>query len=93
MRRCLIRGLFVLFVALFWVSSSWGLDQIVEKKVFELPEFTLVSGQKIPQVKVGYEAYGKMAPTGDNVILICHFYSGNSHAAGKYAPDDPAPGH
>ncbi len=93
MKRCFPRTLAVFFLALLWVSSSFGLDQIVEKKVFELPEFTLVSGQKIQQVKVGYETYGKMAPSADNVILICHFYSGNSHAAGKYAADDPAPGY
>jgi len=78
---------------IFLAASAWALDEIVEKKVFELPEFTLVSGQKIAPVKVGYETYGKMAPSADNVILICHFYSGNSHAAGKYSPDDPAPGY
>ncbi len=87
-----------LLAAWFWVlllaaTTASALDEIVEKKVFELPEFSLVSGQKIQQVKIGYETYGKMAPTGDNVILICHFYSGNSHAAGKYAPNDPAPGY
>lgn len=87
--------LFIWGLIFTWVvvPGGFALDQIVEKKVFEIPEFTLVSGEKIAPVKIGYETYGKMAPTGDNVILICHFYSGNSHAAGKYAPDDPAPGY
>ena len=39
-------------------------------------------------MKVGYETYGRLNASGDNAILICHFFSGNSHAAGKYAPDD-----
>ena len=29
----------------------------------------------------------------DNVILITHFFSGNSHAAGKYSEDDPQAGY
>jgi homoserine O-acetyltransferase len=70
-----------------------ALDAIVEKKSFELKEFSLVSGKKLSPVKIGYETYGTLAPTKDNVILICHFYSGNSHAAGKYKADDPAPGY
>jgi homoserine O-acetyltransferase len=74
-------------------STCLGLDEIVEKKTFSLNEFTLASGKKLQQVKVGYETYGTLAPSKDNVILICHFYSGNSHAAGKYKADDPAPGY
>lgn len=85
---------FVLFVSLFFACGVvWGLDEIVEKKTFALDEFTLVSGQKISQVKVGYETYGTLSPTKDNVILICHYYSGNSHAAGKYAATDKVPGY
>jgi homoserine O-acetyltransferase len=70
------------------VPASWGLDQIIEKKTFSLKEFTLVSGKKIAPVQIGYETYGTLARTGDNVILICHFYSGNSHAAGKYSAEE-----
>ncbi|MGE5840204.1 MAG: alpha/beta fold hydrolase, partial [Deltaproteobacteria bacterium] len=34
-----------------------------------------------------------LAPTKDNVILICHFYYGTSHAAGKYSAEDKIPGY
>jgi homoserine O-acetyltransferase len=30
---------------------------------------------------------------GDNAILICHYFSGDSHAAGKYAADEKIPGY
>lgn len=44
-------------------------------------------------VTVGYETYGTLNTARDNVILIAHFFSGNSHAAGKYAASDAAPGY
>ncbi len=86
-------GFTIFFAVLFAWSTGWGLDEIVEKKTFSLDEFTLVSGKKISKVEVGYETYGSLAPTKDNVILICHYYSGNSHAAGKYSPNDKVPGY
>ena len=93
MKKTMALGV-VLLVSLFFVCAvCWGLDEIVEKKTFSLDEFTLVSGQKISPVKIGYETYGTLAPTKDNVILICHYYSGNSHAAGKYAATDKVPGY
>jgi homoserine O-acetyltransferase len=68
-------------------------DLIVEKKVFELPSFTTQSGRMLKNVKVGWESYGKLNADRSNAILICHFFSGNSHAAGKYDPKDAAPGY
>lgn len=68
-------------------------DMIVEKRTFTLPEFTAHAGGKIKNMKIGWEAYG--APNADmsNVVLICHFFSGSSHAAGKYAAEDKTPGY
>jgi homoserine O-acetyltransferase len=68
-------------------------DGPVEKKVFTLPSYTTAGGQTIRDVRVGYETYGTLAPAKDNVVLVCHFFSGNSHAAGKYTPADAAPGY
>jgi len=82
-----------LIAIVFLVTSSYALDQIVEKKTFTLKELTLASGKKIAPVQVGYETYGTLAPTKDNAILICHFYSGTSHAAGKYSAEDKVPGY
>ncbi len=63
-------------------------DGAVEKKVFSLPSYTTVAGATIPDVRVGYETYGKLNAAGDNAIFIPHFFSGNSHAAGKYRESD-----
>jgi homoserine O-acetyltransferase/O-succinyltransferase len=66
---------------------------VTDKKVFELPSYTTFGGKAIKQVKVGYETYGKLNAAGDNAVFIAHFYSGNSHAAGKYKASDVAPGY
>jgi homoserine O-acetyltransferase/O-succinyltransferase len=68
-------------------------DLIVEKKVFELATFTTQSGRTLKGVKVGWESYGRLNADRSNAILICHFFSANSHAAGKYAASEAAPGY
>ena len=74
-------------------GPSPAYDGVVEKKVFEMPTYTTVGGKTIKQVRVGWESYGKLNDRRDNAILIAHFYTGNSHAAGKYAASDAAPGY
>jgi homoserine O-acetyltransferase len=66
---------------------------LVEKKIFTLPSYTTVGGQEISDVRLGYETYGKLNFGGDNVIFIAHFYSGTSHAAGKYKESDVLQGY
>src|SRR5690606_28611917 len=66
-------------------------EMLVEKQTFTTTNFTTVGGKTIPDVTIGWEAYGELNETKDNVILITHFFSGNSHAAGKYTAADPQP--
>jgi homoserine O-acetyltransferase/O-succinyltransferase len=66
---------------------------IVAKKIFELPEFSTLSGRTIKNVRVGWESYGALNADKSNAILVCHYFRGTSHAAGKYAESDPAPGY
>jgi homoserine O-acetyltransferase len=68
-------------------------DGPVEKKTFTLPSYTTVSGKPIKDVRVGYETYGTLNAAGDNAIFVPHFFTATSHAAGKYAPSDAAPGY
>jgi len=68
-------------------------DGIAKKEVFTLPSYTTVSGKTLKNVRVGYESYGTLNAAKDNVVLICHFFTGTSHAAGKYKPEDTAPGY
>jgi homoserine O-acetyltransferase len=66
---------------------------LTQKKVFELPSYTTVGGKVIKQVRVGYETYGALNADKSNAIFIAHFYSGTSHAAGKYKASDAAAGY
>jgi len=83
-----------LAVALVPTSAyAQSTDLIVEKKTFELPLYTTAAGQPIKNVKVGWEAAGTLNAERSNAILITHFFSGTSHAFGKYAPGDKAAGY
>ncbi len=82
--------LFMLLVASPARAQDVGL---VEKKTFTLAAYTTVGGQAINNVRLGYETYGKLNARGDNAVFIAHFYSGTSHAAGKYKESDVAPGY
>ncbi len=79
--------------ALFMPPSGHAYDGPVEKKVFTLPSYTTTGGKTIKDVRVGYETYGKLNAAGDNAIFVPHFFTSTSHAAGKYAPTDAAPGY
>jgi homoserine O-acetyltransferase/O-succinyltransferase len=74
-------------------SHAQSGDVIVEKKTFELPSYTTVAGETIKSVKIGWEAAGTLNADRSNAILVTHFFSGTSHAFGKYAPDDKVAGY
>jgi homoserine O-acetyltransferase len=68
-------------------------DGLVQKKTFFMPNYTTVGGKTIKDLKVGWESYGKLNDAKDNVVLVPHFYSANSHVAGKYKADEAVPGY
>lgn len=87
-----------LMAAALALAAGFALAQdaaplLTEKKVFELPAYTTVGGAVIKNVRVGYETYGKLNAAGDNAVFIAHFYSGTSHAAGRYRASDAAAGY
>ena len=68
-------------------------EPLVAKKVFELPAYKTLGGKTIKNLQVGWESYGELNAAKDNAILICHYFSGNSHAAGRYTAGDQRPGY
>jgi homoserine O-acetyltransferase/O-succinyltransferase len=86
--------LIVLCLALAPVAASaQSADLIVEKKTFELPSYTTVAGETIRNVRIGWQAAGTLNAEKSNTILVTHFYTGTSHAFGKYAPTENLPGY
>jgi homoserine O-acetyltransferase len=83
----------VLVLALLLCGAAQAADLIVEKKTFDLPSYDSVGGGTIKNVKIGWQAAGTLNADKSNAILITHFFSGTSHAFGKYAPGDAAAGY
>ena len=90
MRRCAAVAVFMLLAP---IAARAQTDLIVEKKTFELPSYTTAAGAVIKNVKIGWEAAGTLNAEKSNAILITHFFSGTSHAFGKYAASDKAAGY
>ncbi|MBU1106209.1 MAG: homoserine O-acetyltransferase [Candidatus Riflebacteria bacterium] len=65
---------------------------LTEKRRFTAGDYSFKhSGKTIP-VTFGYETYGKLNDRADNAILVCQYFTGTSHAAGRYAESDLIPG-
>ncbi len=83
----------VVFSSTAFCAANKANTMLVEKQHFTTKDFTTVSGVTLEQVDIGWESYGKLNANKDNVILITHYFSGTSHAAGKYKADDALPGY
>lgn len=79
--------------ALLFPNPGYSYNEIVTKQEFQIPHFVTTGGKSIHNVRIGYETYGTLNKEKNNVILITHYFSGSSHAAGKYKPTDPLPGY
>jgi homoserine O-acetyltransferase len=77
----------------FFAPLALAQALLTEKKFFTLPQYTTQGGKTIKNVRVGYETYGKLNAAGTNAIFIAHFFTGTSHAAGRYKADEKAAGY
>ena len=65
---------------------------LTEKIRFDAGKYTFLHCKKTIPVSFGYETYGRLNKSKDNAVLVCHYFTGTSHAAGRYNESDPAPG-
>ncbi len=67
---------------------------IVEKQFLSIEDkdFTLQCGEKLNNITIAYETFGTLDKNKNNVILVCHALTGDSHAAGFYKETDEKPG-
>jgi homoserine O-acetyltransferase len=75
------------------VDTRAQTSMIVEKKVFVMPSLRMQGGETVEDVRVGWESYGTLNADKSNAILVTHFFSGTSHAAGKYRESDAVAGY
>ena len=65
----------------------------IKSEIFKYEsDFFTTNGEKINNLKISYQTYGKLNKDKDNAILICHYFSGDKHIAGKYSKDDETAG-
>jgi homoserine O-acetyltransferase/O-succinyltransferase len=74
------------------VVGAPGSAGVFRTQFADLPEpLPLDGGGSLEQVRIAYEAYGRLSPARDNVVLVCHALSGDAHAAGwSDDPDSPS---
>ena len=49
----------------------------------------MVAGGTLGPITVAYETWGRLSPTADNAVLVCHALTGDSHAAGPAGHGHP----
>ena len=52
----------------------------------------LENGTVLPDVTIAVQRWGKLSPTRDNVVVVLHALTGDSHITGPAGPDHPTPG-
>ena len=77
-------------------TGAWQMgDHPGERKFFTLPEGRKVAldvGASLSSVTIAYETWGTLNSDASNAILLCHAWTGDSHAAGPASDGHPAPG-
>ncbi|MEU4085193.1 homoserine O-acetyltransferase MetX [Streptomyces aureus] len=52
----------------------------------------LEAGGQLPDVRLAFETWGRLAPDASNAVLVLHALTGDSHVAGPAGPGHPTPG-
>lgn len=68
-------------------------DPVGQRQFFTCDRpLALDGGITLPDVTIAYETWGTLAPDGSNAILLCHAWTGDSHAAGPSGKGHPSAG-
>src|SRR3954451_24024232 len=71
------------------VTGAWSEgDHPGRRRFVNVGPLALEAGGRLPAVRIAFETWGELSPTGDNAVLVLHALTGDSHVVG-----DPGPGH
>src|SRR5690606_4558478 len=77
-------------------SGAWrDGDPIGQRRFFQFASdrpFAVEIGAVLRDVVVAYQTWGTLAADGSNAVLVCHAWTGDSHAAGRAGPGHLTPG-
>ncbi|MFA7498154.1 MAG: homoserine O-acetyltransferase [Leucobacter sp.] len=75
------------------ISGGWrDGDPVGDRKFAAIGTVTTEAGAEIPNVRIAYETFGELNESRDNVILVFHALTGDSHLVGPAAPGHPTDG-
>jgi len=78
------------------VSGAWQPgDEVGDRQFFRFAHdrpFAVESGAVLSDITIAYETWGTLNADASNALLICHAWTGDSHAAGRAKPGHPTPG-
>ena len=60
--------------------------------VVDIGPLTLESGDVLDDVSIAVQRWGELSPGRDNVVMVLHALTGDSHVAGPAGPGHPSPG-
>ncbi|KAH8101438.1 homoserine O-acetyltransferase [Cristinia sonorae] len=59
---------------------------LLEQEIHTVPSFTLESGRTLHNVPVAYKTWGKLNEARDNVMVICHAFTGSADVEDWWGP-------
>ncbi|WP_370332024.1 homoserine O-acetyltransferase [Mycolicibacterium hippocampi] len=63
-----------------------------EVGIVEIGPLTLENGAVLDDVSIAVQRWGELSPERDNVVMVLHALTGDSHITGPAGPDHPTPG-
>jgi homoserine O-acetyltransferase len=63
-----------------------------EVGIVDVGSLTLESGVVLDNVSIAVQRWGELSPTRDNVVVVLHALTGDSHITGPAGPGHPTPG-
>ncbi|BBZ05725.1 homoserine O-acetyltransferase [Mycolicibacterium chitae] len=74
------------------VRATTALPAEGETAIVNIGALTLESGQVLDDVSIAVQRWGELSPARDNVVMVLHALTGDSHITGPAGPGHPTPG-
>jgi homoserine O-acetyltransferase len=62
------------------------LSDLIDQKILSIPQFSLDCGAVLKHVPVAYKTWGELNETKDNVMIICHAFTGSADVEDWWGP-------